>query len=839
MHRMCFRPAATVAALALVPLILWGCDKKITLPAVFNQRPVVRLTAAPIDTLNADGVSIAKYIYHYRMDWVGFDPDGQIDHFMYAIDPPGSPGARGIPRGKLSECAPDTLPSIGDTAWCTTRLNEKEIRFNAGLPDSIVYSDPRASEIHTFVIKAVDNRGLMSAPVQRSFFAHTQAPIVTIEEPAPNALFYSFVTPFVTIRWRGEDPDGVFTQKPLKYKFKLFKDTDAIFTTPAKGFEQFEVARRDPDSLRRFFAPTFAGWDSSSADTTFKTYTNLVPDARYLFVVVGFDEAGAYSPIFDRNTSAVQMLVTFAGNSGPVLTIFNEFFNFTYGSGGYSTDPSRYIPLEVPARQPLRFNWSGTAANGSRMKQFRWMMDGDYIDQTVRDDERTDFKHWSQWGLANTAATVGPFNESLPHLFYIEAEDVNGLKSLGIVAFQVVVPTFNRELLIVNDTRLLPDNKVSPPILTAPDSLAPPVGTWPSRSELDTFLFARGGVRWRMTPMGTVSRPGIFAGYRYDTVYPAAAETNGFVTLELLGRYKHVLWITEANSATGNNGPLGKGVLRVMSEPGHANTLAAYVTLGGSIWMAGGAATEATMMPWDVGVNNTKDPPGVLKWSLTAETGRAPELGAGRMPYDLGHWRTDIWSVVTRTAYPHKSVRAVGGYPPRIDPGWGLVRSPDYSLLPAQLGNKGVEDPTPPFRQRSAFLSPVFSIEFLTAANIAGTLENFIREDDVPDPDSTHMVSMLDTLMLVPMVFNGFPPEDEALTAAGLNYHSYPIMTYYHGMDNAPVVVSGFDLWSFSRRDLVQLVDFVFQQIWGLPKEPVAAPAASAPSATSAVRAWR
>ena len=837
MQRVHFRRAATLAGLALMPLIIWGCDKKLRLPSISQQRPVVRLTAAPIDTVGPDGLR-SKYVYHYKMDWIGYDPDGRVDHFIYAIDPPGSPG--GGARGKLSECAPDSLPANGDTAWCTTRLNEKEIRFNAGLPDSINYTDPRASEIHTFVIKAVDNTGLMSAPVQRSFFAHTQAPQVWIDAPVPNEGLYSFVTPFVTIRWHGEDPDGVFTQKPVRYKFKLFKDTDAIFSSPANRFDQFELVRRDPDSLRRFAAPTFAGWDSSGADTTFATYTNLVPNSRYLFVVVGFDEAGAYSPIFNLNTSMIQMLVTFAANGGPALTIFNEFFNYTYSTGGYSTDPSRYISLEVPARQPVRFNWSAVAANGSRMKQYRWAMDiANLDDKTPRVDERTDFKHWSRWGLGNTTATVGPFFSDTTHLFFVEAEDVNGLKSLGIVSFQVVVPTFNRDLLIVNDTRLFPDTKAFPPVAGHADSLSRPVGSWPTRAELDTFLFARGGVRWRMTPDGTLSGPGIFSGYRYDTIYTAASRTNGVVTLDTLGTYKHVLWFTDSNSATGINTALGRGVLRIMSEAGRANTLAAYVTLGGKVWMAGGTAIQATMLPWNITTNEAELPNGVLKFSVTPLPGKTAELGPGRMVFDQAHWRSDIWSASSDFAFPHKSIRAVGGYPSRVDPGWGLVRSPDYSLLPTKLGKKGVDDTTPPYRSRSSFLGPTFSLEFLTPENILGQLQNVIVEDDVPDPDSTHMVPTLDTLMIVPLVFNGFPTEREDLTEGGRNYRSYPAMTYYHGTDNAPLVLSGFDLWSFNRRDLVQLVDFVFQQIWGLPKEPIAAPAARAAPPASAARVRR
>ena len=821
------RPALILLA-ALTPLLA-GCNKKLSLAQVFNQRPTVRLSASPVDTLGPDGKR-ATYIYHYRMDWIGNDPDGRVDHFLYTIDPPGSPGG-GVAGKPYPIWADTTLPrvTIRDTVYNVIRLNEKEIFFKSGKPDEPVdQTNPLASEIHTFVIKAVDNNGAESAPEYRSFFANTQAPTVTIDTPSPSAISYALVTPFLTVQWHGSDPDGVFTQKPLKYKFKLFKDTDHIFNPNSTGFDDFNLAQSRGDSLRHFFAPNFAGWDSTTADSTFHTYTNLVPDSRYLFVVVGFDEAGAYSPIFNRNVNMLQMQVTFAGNNGPIITVFNEFFNYTYAGGAYNVDPSRYINLEVPAFQPIRFFWGADAPNGSAMKQYRWAMDiSNLDDQTPREDERKDTKHWSQAGLTNTFAQVGPFTSDTTHIFYIEAEDVNGLKSLGIVSFHVVVPTFNHDLLVVNDTRLLADQIVG--IGVNPDSIQPPPSTWPSRAELDTFLFARGGVRWRFTPNGTLSPPGIFAGYKYDTVYTAAGGTNGFVTLDTLSRYRHVVWLTDPNSASGFGGPNQLGVLRNMSAPRNSNTLAAYVILGGLVWMAGGGAVDATLQPWNITNNDRQTPLGVRKYSNVIQAGRF-ELTAGRMVFDLAYWRSEIWvsSFDLSVGTPHKSLRTVGGWP-SFSSRFGFVRSPDYSLLPSRLRVKNrFDDAPPPYRLPASFYAlPPPSLEVLVADNV-------ILEDGNPDPDTTVLVSTLDTLMIMtgfPLVnFNNGPQvlENENLALGGALYHSNPCMTYYHGFNTAPFICSGFDLWNFNRTDTIKLVDFVLQQIWGLTKEPITAPARAA-----------
>src|SRR6185295_8268161 len=100
------------------------------------------------------------------------------------------------------------------------------------------------------------------------------------------------------------------------------------------------------------------------------------------------------------------------------------------------------------------------------------------------------------------------------HFLYIEAKDNNGFASLGIVAFKLVVPTFAKELLVVDDTRRELDRFPGGRLDTYLDF-------WPSATELDTFLYARGGVPWRATQdpaSGVTSVPGVFAGYAFDTL---------------------------------------------------------------------------------------------------------------------------------------------------------------------------------------------------------------------------------------------------------------------------------------------------------------------------------
>src|SRR5262249_49290475 len=390
------------------------------------QRPSVEFTNAPV-ALDKNN----EYFYAYRINWSGNDPDGRVDHYLYAIDPPS------LVVRDTTKC------NNGDTCWISTQKNEEIIFFRATQPDPIIGRNaPTASDPHTFVIKAVDNAGMMSAPKNRSFFSFTTAPTVNITNPLPSALLSASVTPSVRIEWEGHDPDGQFTQKPVKYKYRLMDLADPL----NRRFLTF------PDSLRIVDAPrAWAGWDSTSADTQFVQFTNQTPGKSYLFALIGFDEAGAYSPVFSLDSNLLELDVNPAAANGPRIRIFNEYVDFTYQNGGYSTDPLREIPIEVPTHTPINVNWEAFPVQGSRIQYFRWMVDGNITDETPRSDENTDYIHWTQ----PSPTTPGSFRLRPlldgDHRFYLECGDNNGQKSLGILKITAITPTFDRTLLVIDD----------------------------------------------------------------------------------------------------------------------------------------------------------------------------------------------------------------------------------------------------------------------------------------------------------------------------------------------------------------------------------------------------
>jgi hypothetical protein len=546
---------------ALAPLLA-GCSEGVVGRVVPNQRPSVEFTQAPISRDPDDPA-----FYAYRVHWSGNDPDGRVERFEYCID-----------------------PTPTDSAWVRTTRSEEVIFFRATEPAAENGPVRHASSPHVLVLRAVDNEGAISPFRTRAFYSYTVAPDVQIRSPLPSALIQASIVPSVFVRWDGHDPDGQLHDRPVHYRHLMLPLDD-----PGN-----RIFLSDPDSLRRRDAPrNFAGWDSTGADSTFARVTDLTPGSQYLFVVVAYDEAGAYSPVFSLYENMLQMFVTLSA-TGPRIHVSSEMIDFTYESGGYTVDPLRWIPVEVGHGEPVTFHWDAIAAPGSAIETYRWAVDLMRLDDPApRADEELDTRHWSRASPLNTSCTLTGLTVGT-HFLYIEARDNNELASLGVVQMTVVPATFENALLVVDDTRLEPDK------FTPAGAIEMYKSPWPSATELDTFLYARGGVPWRQTQepaSGVRSIPGVFAGYPYDTLGTRLGYENPThaTRLSRLAQYRHVVWMVDRRAATylevlGNN-PMP--ALRYMSTPGRASALGASLALGGRVWLCGGAAGVVSTDPYN------------------------------------------------------------------------------------------------------------------------------------------------------------------------------------------------------------------------------------------------
>jgi hypothetical protein len=197
-------PGAWLASALVALLALSGCaSNKIGGVLKANQRPTVELTNAPTQADRSN-----PYFYAYKVNWSGYDADGRVAYYEFAVDPPDTVGV--------------------DTLWNRTTKNEEIVFFRASDPDPVNGTNPRtASDFHTFVIRAVDDDGMQSVPRRRDFYAYTIAPTVQILNPTPSALLTALIPPSVRIEWTGVDVDGQFSQKPVKYKYRMFEKAEA------------------------------------------------------------------------------------------------------------------------------------------------------------------------------------------------------------------------------------------------------------------------------------------------------------------------------------------------------------------------------------------------------------------------------------------------------------------------------------------------------------------------------------------------------------------------------------------------------------------------------------
>ncbi len=736
---------AAAALIWFTVLLLTGCAKPDAIALLPNQRPTIEVTQAPV-------TSDQPFFYGYELRWAGFDADGRVDHFRYTIDPPTQAGA--------------------DTVWESTRDNRRSFLFRSDKVDTL--TDRTAEGYHTIVLEAVDDRGDFSAPVTRSITSFTIAPTVQIIQPVPNHLFSPTFGPSFRLGWRGEDPDGRGTNRPVKYKYKVFVEDGPEF--------DFITLLVNPDALRRHYAPHFATWDSVGGDVTAVDIRDLVPNRKYVVAVVAFDEVGAYSPVMNLDVNMLYFTVGFAGLLGPKFTVFNESFFFAFPSGGFSLDPATFIRTEAAAGRPVRFNWFATTNAGSFVSGYRWMLDGNISDETPRDDEATQTNRWSRWGAQTTGVDLAAFNPvgtSETHTLYMEARDNIDQVSLAVVQFTVVKAIFDKELLIVDDTRFLGDRPVTGGCVDRPR------GAWPTAAELDTFFFARGGKPWKCYPAGIVSQPGLFQGYPFDTLGTRFL-LNGTLTLTQLSRYKHVIWYTDSKSARNVNEPSitvdPMSELRWLTYPGRTNPLGTWVAQGGQLWLFGGGAATAMQINWEK--------PGTAADVFSNSDG---ELVPGRFMYDVFGWRSEIQA---------KTIAQAQKPPHPINRGGSAL---DYSSLPDYLFEKSPD--TDPFATYAPNRTNQSDFYQTAHAGEGITKPNEVTEDRDFAPDVIRMEAVLDTVYE---------------SVGGQLGSQRPIMTVWHGGRNGQVhVFSGFQLWYWRREYQLAIVDWVLQKGWGIPRENV------------------
>ena len=781
--RIHFRIASAAVVIAILA-IATGCGKKLqSLSGLANQPPTVALTGAPLGSAKA--VQVA-----YALHWTGSDPDGRVDHYLVTDNPRLFKGTEGWARADetarmlvLGRAAPAGEPGVAPVA--------RAARAGAAAASSV---PTRLPDPTFFAVRAVDDQGAVSAPAIKSFMGTDETPLVIIYSPTPRRIDAAQVGSTVRIRWSAYYPSAPIPNHLARYRFKLIAESDP----------DFAAALSDPDSIRREYAPDFAGWSEVPGDTLGHTYTGLPLFGNFIFALVGFDDAGTYTPIFSFENSLLRMRVTYITTGGPVFTVYGDTFRNMYRMGGFFADTATAVHDDVIGTS-IRLGWHAQAAAGSSVKAYRWAVDiADPLDETPRRNA-LDLHHWSRWSLAETTAVVSlrlPQPSSTRRFLYTEAISDAGLTSLVITRFDFDPPTFSQPLLIVNDTRRLPE-RVTPGQVRLD-------GAWPNAAELDSFLFARGGVPIQGYPAGSMSSPGIFSSYGFDVFDTGAYPTKDTVPLaELLSRYRSVVWITDGNAAGNPYGfPTRGSLLSLMSRPGAQNTLEAYVIGGGRLWLAGGGAAYAASI---IAFNNPANDMGELVYSSTDG-----ELKPGSFMFDVPRWQSELRSRihVQYGAYAAGVLPVMAAAPVVGTPRGGRGRFPAVLEL-----RDPSTDPLPPLRTPEDFKPDPTQIdmEYLSLPNsIVGGVRDIgdgrgMRRGNEHGDEGGHghgdegehggAFSLLDTIYTCAEL----PPDPSA---------NYPCMTVFRGRDGAEVVFTGFDLWTWKRSQVAAMVDAIVGDMW-------------------------
>lgn len=517
--------SSAIVCLALVSPI--GCDedKGSLIP---NNPPSVRLTAFPPDSGTSN--------YNVEFCWEGWDSDGEIDYYLYAIDPPDMYG-------------------IQDSIWTRTDDHSGSFIFEAADYDTLYpWKDPQiAKSWHVFVIKAVDDMGTMSEPEFLAFNAATIAPRTQITTPAPEAAIQGYMGSSqdvglrVTLRWEGEDMDGLLSNEPVAY---LIKVTDV--GGESGWFRLADIVWRD----------TTAWIERREGEN--KLELTLDDNHNYAISVRAVDEAGAAEPLLLLNGN---MLWVGARKSGslPELTLRSALLGERTWQG-WTQDMETY---EVPLGSRYELGIEGNANwYGGLVTGFSYAWDLEDVESNETDPEGEGA--WTPWSEFRKVI-IAEFDEVRDYFLNIRCKDDGGGMALATIRFHVVPLESPKSLCYIDDWRRYPKTGID-------------------GEPLDDEV-------WQS----------MLRGYNYDEDWEDvswdewdADNVEDMPTLKFLSHFRVVVWSLNDNRSTAVN---QKSAWFVMNYTNTTNVLSVYQTgrtasgERGKVWAFGRGLVESSLLP--------------------------------------------------------------------------------------------------------------------------------------------------------------------------------------------------------------------------------------------------
>ncbi|MDD3643382.1 MAG: hypothetical protein PHQ19_07980 [Candidatus Krumholzibacteria bacterium] len=526
------RKRSISCATACAASLLWlsaGCSNDVfTGERRSNAAPEIWLSSGPVE-----GDTTGYQVHFY---WGGWDPDGEISFFEFAI-------VDGDPFGF------DPVDTTGIDAWTRTSAYDSVFRVSASenprpYEPNELYT--RYDQTHTLFMRGVDEEGVRSDVATRSFTAWTLAPFAQITHPEGSNRSYSNV---ITFRWEGRDPIDSPTnfQLPDSIRHLCIKilTPEGIYNP---NFPIIDDLNANPWRYEQHWSPWihYLAPGDSGRMTIVGDDEIIELNFSYIFALQAMDEAGAVTAIFRGDQNVRRFGVS--EKAGPLLTITEPFL------GGFQF-LGRFLNaarVELPPGVPLNFCWSADASSyGGEIRSYRYGWDIQQLDDPA------------QWDVS-----ASPFHRCAPgrtwysgiHTFYIEAVDNGGRITLGRIQIEIIPFSMERTLLWVDDW-----------------SLGAPLANkmLPGETQHDEF--------WT----GICSRAGGFFADR--DVYDCAANNNRFPDMRTVGKYRNIIW-TYGNS---QNGVL-RQVIRFTPETSIGtgtqlvvNYLSLFLAKGGHLWTSG------------------------------------------------------------------------------------------------------------------------------------------------------------------------------------------------------------------------------------------------------------
>ncbi len=412
--------AQVYAAMAMLVIItaalLAGCSgsEVFTGDVKDNKSPTIELTNGPLEG------DTTQYTVHFF--WLGEDGDGAIDHYEYCM-------AEGDPIGF------DPADTVG--AWRKTTLTDSVFSVSADDYDRTVEINQslygKFKKMHTFFIRAVDDRGARSETVYRSFTAYTLAPHIVINFPYatnPN-MGAQKLSVISTFKWYGKDPiDAPWNYQEVDsvryfYDFYYSGIIDQLNRTPG----EFE------DKWSKWVWYKAEG--DSGKQTTLGDDEFLETGRSYILAVQAKDEAGAVSSVFNKRTNVRHFMAM--QPTGPVLRVSEPFL----GTFSFLGVDFRAEQADVPPGFEMNWTWTGDASSyGGVVQSFRYGWDV---------EDLNDPTEWAVFPSPYiTAAGPQTFYSGI-HTLYVESTDNLGTRTLGTIEVTVIPIVMTRDLLWVDD----------------------------------------------------------------------------------------------------------------------------------------------------------------------------------------------------------------------------------------------------------------------------------------------------------------------------------------------------------------------------------------------------